>query len=207
MSLVSLVILIDLSYQAISAWATLAAAVATAIAVIIALKNWQSAVEQGQAENRQGRLALSSQLLLDLTNNFNSVDMLKKRVDSANFLLDHRQNRTIAYPEELSSTVDVLNFFEGIAGFVRIGALDKESVWQRFYIHMYMYWCLAEIHVKTDLEKAPIYWRDLQALLKEFHELNREQLWTAGYEDHERITGDDLVIYMGREAKRREKES
>jgi hypothetical protein len=178
-------------YDAISAWGTLGAAIATAIAVIVALRSWRTTSEHG-------RLALSSQLLLNLTDKYNEEEMRQKRVAAAKFLL-HNQKR-VGDPDELTSTVYVLNYFESIASFVRLGAIDKEAVWQRFYVSMYMYLYFSEIHIRSYVESNPMFWRDVRKLVQDYHKLDEEMHRQEGMTSYRRLDKDGLEAYLKTEA-------
>lgn len=130
----------SIDYNAITAWA----AVAAAITAIIAIR----------AESKRSRFALGVDLIIKLDERFNSEEMQKARQDAAKSLLD----------KTYTGADDMLDFFEMIGLLTRRGALDEKMVWHTFFYWLHRYWCSANEYITKERREDFTVWADLNYL-------------------------------------------
>jgi hypothetical protein len=70
---------------------------------------------------------------------------------------------------EFDALAEVLGVFELAASYANRRGIDKEIVFNQYYLHMYTYWYFAEPHLRSVLEQNPLIFKELVTLLKEFH--------------------------------------
>ena len=126
--------------SSIAAWAGLASALVAIAAILV--------------ESRRARLATGVDLLMRLTNQFDSAEMRETRKRAAIGLRSHAPDK--ANP--------IFDFFEMVGYFVKRGILDKEASWFMFGYWVCNYWSAASSHIRDAQAQDPTLWSDFEYL-------------------------------------------
>lgn len=168
----------SVDYNAIMAWA---AVVAVLIAVITI---W--------TESRRSRFSIGVDLILRLDNDFNSPHFKEIRKQVAVTC------RSGDYSTGSNAIDSILDFFEGVAFFMKRGAVDKETVWHFFFTYMYRFWHFADKYIEKEREVDPTLWTaciDLYSQLLKIEKQERQRL--GGNID---LSEEDLQKFLNEES-------
>ena len=136
------------NYEAIIAWAAVAAALVAVAAVLVT-------IVIAVRESHRSRIALGVDLLMKLDDRFNG-SMQEARATAARGLLAHRPG----------DSEDVLDFFETLEMLIREGVLGEEFVWHTFFHWIRGYRQAAQGHVRASREQEPTVWQDFERLYR-----------------------------------------
>jgi hypothetical protein len=97
-------------------------------------------------QNERARLNLEVDMLIRLEDNFNGPRLLEMRRRVAKHVMDNFivDGELLEVRHLNMAAVQVNNFFEGLGYLQRIGALQAESVWQKFGGMTIGYWTIYE---------------------------------------------------------------
>jgi hypothetical protein len=170
----------ELDYNAIMAWAAVAAALIAVITV------W--------FESRRSRFSTGVDLILRLDNDFNSPHFKEIRKQAAVAFSSGD------YSSGSNAIDSILNFFEGVAFFTKRGAVDKKTVWHFFFTYMYRFWHFADKYMKKEREADPTLWTaciDLYSQLLKIEKQDRQRLGgdiNLSEEDLEKFLSEELKL-------------
>lgn len=200
--------------EAITAWAPLAAAVASAAAAIIASQSLRHQVDRANREQREAtkesarvRVARQIDLLMKFWDEFNSEAFRIARRDAAQVLRDKHYLNTPQRPDFDAVTPRVNNFFENMGFLVKTEALDAELVWEKFDAWVPMYWHLSKPIIENDRESAKSPWlsSDFEYLADQM-ELVRERKSTeygVPFRSFDNPTDDEVHMFLAAEIQHR----
>jgi hypothetical protein len=136
----------------------LTTSVATASASVVAIAVALYAV---WVQSKQNRLTLESTLLHDLSSEFTSPSMLKRRLKIAEHLLTHGENA-----DTIPEMYDVLDFFDFVGLYHERGVISTDAVFTVFFYWMGPYWHWLKPHAESFqlVEDGVAYYRDFLAL-------------------------------------------
>ena len=140
-----------LDYNALAAWAAVAASAIAVYAIWI--------------ESRRSRFALGIDLFLKLDERFGDNRMLVARRAAAMALSS----------ENKADADDVLDFFEMVGLLVRRGALDEYVVWHNFFYWIHRYYLSAKDHIDTIQSEDPTIWADLTQLYSRLASIEKKE--------------------------------
>ncbi len=140
----------SMTYEAIAAWASVVAASAAVVAVIV--------------ESRRSRFTFGIDLLTKLDERFQS-GMQAQRRNAAQGLLAGRP----------SDSDDVLDFFEVLGILVKRKALDPYFVWHFFFYWLNAYASAAAEYITTIRHDDPTIWQDLSYLRRRLRTIERRE--------------------------------
>lgn len=123
-----------MDYNAIAAWSALGASIVALLAVIL--------------DGRRSRFALGCDLMLRLTEQFDSERFRHVRRESAAAI-----RRGVSEEAE-----EVFDFLETVGVLFRRGALDGEVVWCMFSNSLYYYWHAGLDHIREERRKSQTTW-------------------------------------------------
>jgi len=150
-----------MDYSVFTAWATIVAALAAIIAVLIAAYAiW--------IEGKRTRFSQGLDVLLRLTDEFNSELYREKRRTVAKILLKKIDGHiTINDTENLVNMgEDILDHFQEVGLLLRMKILNVKLVYSDYYYWLSRYWeCLKDIFAKSR-EADPFIWEDAEWLYK-----------------------------------------
>jgi hypothetical protein len=112
---------------------TVAAAIAAGVSAV-------AAVLTVQWQRRNSRLALTVNLVQQLTLTFHGQDMLNHRRDAAKVI--HNAligDNYLPLAQGNADVTTVLNFFDRVGTLLRIGALEERFLWAEFFWYVVMY--------------------------------------------------------------------
>ena len=118
------------------------------------------------AQREDGRQLLSVQISSQLDNQFDSQGMRRTRKQFAALLRDN----------EAAPDYRVLDFFDKVAMYVRLGALDHNTAHQQFSYWIERYWIAARDQIRAfrTRENSPDYYEDLEELYSEMRREDRQ---------------------------------
>lgn len=134
-------------------------------------------------QTRSFKLTIGADLGMKLDDRFNSDEFLSKRLTAA---------KALKGEIELEDTEDVLDFFDTVGLFVRLGALESEAH-SLFFHWINLYWRAAEDYIKKRQKEATLTWADFATLYKKTREI--EQKRDPGSRDL-RLTDEDIDVYL-----------
>ncbi len=123
-----------MDYNALAAWSGLGASIIALTAILL--------------DGRRSRFALGCDLMLRLTERFDSERFRQARRRAANGL-GHGE------PAEAE---EVFDFLETVGVLLRRGAIDNEVVWCMFSNSLYYYWHAGIGHIGEERRKCPTTW-------------------------------------------------
>lgn len=118
------------------------------------------------AQREDSRQLLSVQISSQLDEQFDSRGMRRSRKQLAALLRDH----------EDAPDYRVLDFFDKVAMYVRLGALDHNTAHEQFSYWIERYWVATrdQIRVFRTRENAPDYYQELEELYSEMRREDRQ---------------------------------
>jgi hypothetical protein len=141
----------NIDYNAIIAWASVAAVFVAIIALIF--------------QTKSSRFALGIDLIFKLNDYFDNEQMIKIRKEAAAAIL----NKTY-------SGVDVLlNFFETIGFLVKKNAIDRKVVWNFFSFFVINYYQAASNFIKDIRKDDKTVWSNLEYLYNELVKIEKSE--------------------------------
>lgn len=151
-----------MSWEAISAWAALIAAIAALYAVWI--------------ESRLARRSNALQLLVWLDDKFDDKFNVKvKRI--ANYVKEHAESHTneVEFTGEIVDDLDdVLEFIDMMGYFLKSKVLDKNSIWNNFSALILGLWFWTKNYLEKE-KKRGIQWENISYLSKEMLEIEKRK--------------------------------
>jgi hypothetical protein len=166
----------------VSAAAAVAAGV-SAIAAVLAVY-WQ---------RRNGQLALSINLIQQLTTTFHGGEMRNHRRTAAKAIKEASANNLNRLREDEDDILAVLNFFDRLGTLLRVGAIEEYFVWSAFFWWVMMYWVGARLLLqKNDLK---LYMSGLTFLHERLVAFDGEQKKRLGLSAEE-LTTEKLLGYL-----------
>jgi len=128
-------------------------------------------------QNERVRLNLEVDLLLRLEDRFDGQHMLATRRRAAKYIKDNFiVDGSLLEVDHLNRDVwDVLNFFEDLGYFVKIGAVGPHTMWRTFGARSFAYWALSKPAIAKERErmKEPKLYEDWERLMDRMFELSR----------------------------------
>jgi hypothetical protein len=121
-------------------------------------------------QNERSRLNLEVDLLTRMADRWERPHVLSRRRVAANYLLNNVivEDAIVGAQRLPRAVFDVCNFFEELGLLQRLGAVQTESVWNRFGVMAQAYWLLCEPSLQKRREE-----RADPAMYEEFERLNR----------------------------------
>lgn len=167
-----------LDYNAIMAWAAVTAALTAVITTWV--------------ESKRSRFSISIDLILRLDNDFNSPHFKEIRRKAAVAF------RSKDYSKGSNEIDDILDFFEGVAFFIKRRAVDKKTVWHFFFTYMYRFWHFAEKYIAKERETDPTLWTayiDIYSQLLKIEKQDRQRLG-----GNIKLSEEDLEKFLNEES-------
>ena len=133
----------------------------------------RSLAEQGKSlreQNERARLNIEVDLLFRMADHFETPHFLSRRRSAAKYAIDNYlvDDDMVETPRLNRATRDVANFFEQLGHLQRLGALQAESIYNRFSIMTRAYWLVFEPAIQKMREE----WKD-PTIYEDFERLNR----------------------------------
>lgn len=169
-----------------SIWSSIGACLGSFAAVIgVGVAAWSF-----RSQVQQSKITLGADMLLKLTETFDSPRMHEARYRAAHYLQSTglRDSGLIS-----NSHVDtVLDFFEQVALLERRGAIQTEFVWHAFYEWIFNYYHLTKNYRAEVRRSDPTVWGDFEMLYARVLERQRADAATCP-------THSELVAFVGEE--------
>jgi hypothetical protein len=146
------------TFEALTAWATVAIAVATIASIYVTYKAMKKQVES--LAN-----SVSADLALKLVHDFESPEKVALRGRVAQATL---QNLT------LSESDDLFDFFELIGFYVRRGQIDAETAHSFFFHWVNLYWNAGKSSIEKKREASVGIWKDFESLYKTVRQIEMD---------------------------------
>ncbi len=128
-------------------------------------------------QNERSRLNLEVDLLLRLEDRFVGPQLLDARRGTARYIVENFiVDGSLLEVDRLNRDgCDVLNFFEDLGYFVKIGAVEPHTMWRAFGWQSFAYWAVGKTAVANERGrlKEPKLYEDWERLMHELFELSR----------------------------------
>jgi hypothetical protein len=150
-------------------------------------------------QNERSRLNLEVDLLTRMADRWEMPHFLSRRRAAAGYLLENAivGKDMVEVPRLPRAVFDVCNFFEELGELQGLGALQDESVWNRFGAMAQAYWLVCEPSLMKRREERgdPAMYEEFERINRVGAELDREQ----GIEPHphgwlRRLMEDESVV-------------
>ena len=150
-------------------------------------------------QNERSRFNLEVDLLTRMADRWEMPHFLSRRRAAAGYLLENAivGEDIVEVPRLPRAVFDVCNFFEELGELQGLGALQDESVWNRFGVMAQAYWLLCEpsLMKRREARADPAMYEEFERINRLGVELDREQ----GVEPHprewlRRIMEDEAVV-------------
>lgn len=147
-------------YNAIMALAAVAAILIAIITILV--------------ESKRSRFSIGVDLILKLDSDFNNRDFKEIRKQAA---VASRSGDLSKGGNEIDSIID---FFEGVAFFVKRGAVDKETVWHFFFAYMHRFWHFANKYINEERKTDPTLWAASNKLYLQLLDIEKKERYRLG---------------------------
>jgi hypothetical protein len=141
----------------------------------------RSLAEQGKSlreQNERARLNIEVDLLFRMADHFETPHFLSRRRSAAKYAIDNYlvDDDMVETPRLNRATRDVANFFEQLGHLQRLGALQAESIYNRFSIMTRAYWLVFEPAIQKMREelKDPCIYEDFERINRVVSDLDSE---------------------------------
>lgn len=141
------------SLSVMTAWGTVVAALAAALAVWAALCQINKTTRIAQQSRTDFKLSLAADLSMKLDDRFNSDEFREARSKAARALLSRNS---------LGDVEDVFDFFETVGRLVRTTALTEELAYNFFFHWINLYWVAGQSHIQERRKIAKPVWEDFE---------------------------------------------
>ena len=142
----------------------------TAVGTIVSLMAVVFAIVTLSIETRQSRIALQTDALLRLAEQFDSDRMRKLRRIGANGMLKQAPGY-----EDVCTLDEILEFFGEIAFLRKQNALDDDLVFNQFSGWAIRYWLCSTERVRQVRIQDPLGWVTLEKFVKALHARERKE--------------------------------
>jgi hypothetical protein len=177
--------------------ATIVLGIATIFLVMVTRDLAQTTATAFNSESRHNRFALALDLLLKMDDRFNA--MRASRQKAATYWKDKEAGKNV--PVARSAYLDdVLDFFDLLGYFRKLGALERLPVWNMFYHHAHHWYSTAEEYITSQRQKDHTIWENFYDLDRE---LVGEQMRQRNCKDIDpsiKLGKEDLLLFLNNES-------
>jgi hypothetical protein len=189
--------------ELVTSIATILLGIATIFLVLVTRDLVRVTVNAFNSESRHNRFALALDLLLKLDVRFNTPMMRASRQKAATYLKDKQGIRTgtVVAIKDLEPYLDeVLDFFDVLGYFLKLGALERLPVWNMFYHQAHHWYCNAKDYITPQRQKDPTIWENLYDLNKELVAEQMQQRNCKDVDPSIELSKPDLLNFLDNES-------